>query len=59
MTEVLISEELDKKMVPVFSSDEEYERYREEFRSKMEPILIEQRKARAQSEEDVRKKIIF
>ncbi len=44
MTEILQMKDLEKEMDSVFESEEEYERFREEFSAEMEPILDEQKK---------------
>lgn len=51
------SRDLFEDGVPLFKTDAEYQQFREEFSAHMEPILKEQRRARAESWMAVRDRI--
>lgn len=59
MNEKLAVAGLEKELQDVFTSDEELDAFREEFRKEMAPILEEQREASLRSEDDLRKKLVF
>ena len=59
MAELFIVPELAKDFTPAFDSEEEYAKFREEFSEEMIKILREQSRARARSEEEVRRKRVF
>jgi hypothetical protein len=59
MTELFIVPELADGFKPVFDSEEEYAKFREEFSEEMTKVLLEQSRARALSEEEVRRKRVF
>lgn len=58
MPAVLSSESTQQNIQPLFETEEEYSRYREDFSREMEPVLEEQRRARVASEEAIRRKVI-
>ncbi len=59
MTDVLIVPDLADKFTSAFDSEEEYARFREEFSEEMQEVLLEQSRARARSEEEIRRKRVF
>lgn len=59
MTEMVIAPELAENFTPAFDSEEEYAKFREEFSEEMKEVLLEQSRARARSEEEIRCKRVF
>lgn len=59
MTDLVIVPELADDFVPAFDSEEEYAQFREEFSEEMQEVLLEQSRARARSEEEIRRKRVF
>ena len=59
MAELFIVPELAREFKPAFESEEEYAEFREEFSEGMKEVLLEQSRARARSEEEVRRKRVF
>jgi hypothetical protein len=54
MTQMAIVPELAGEFTPAFDSEEEYTKFREEFSEEMQAVLLEQSRARARSEEELR-----
>ncbi|MGJ8640803.1 MAG: hypothetical protein ACSHYA_15545 [Opitutaceae bacterium] len=59
MTEMVIVPELAGDFKPAFDSEEEYAKFREDFSEEMQEVLLEQSRARARSEEEIRRKRVF
>lgn len=59
MIKMVYASDPSEESTEVFESEEAFARFREEFEETMEEVLAEQRQARAQSEEDIRRKCIF
>ena len=59
MIEMVYASDPAEESTEVFESEEAFIRFREEFEEAMEEALAEQRQARAQSEEDIRRKRII
>lgn len=59
MTEMVIVPELADDFTPAFCNEEEYAQFREKFSEEMQKVLLEQSRARARSEEEIRRKRVF
>ncbi len=59
MTDLVIVPDLADDFTPAFDSEEEYAKFREEFSEEMQEVLLEQSRARARSEEEIRRKRVF